>query len=49
MVIRAGVADDVSTGFIQTVTGSVRPSTNTTITFVVQAATARGWIGWQLL
>jgi hypothetical protein len=47
MQIRAGVADDVSTGFMQTATGSLRPSTNTTIAFTITASGARGWLGWQ--
>lgn len=45
--IRAGVVDDIGAGFIQTATGSLRPSTNTTITFTKQTAQNNGWIAWQ--
>ncbi len=47
MAVRAGLADDVLVGFIQTITGSVRPSTNLTIAFTAQSGTARIWAGWQ--
>ncbi len=47
MAVIIGVADDISAGFIRTVTGSVRPSTNSTITVTAQAATTIPWVAWQ--
>ena len=46
-IIRAGVVDDIGAGFIQTATGSLRPSTNASITFTKQTAQNNAWVAWQ--
>jgi len=45
--IRAGVVDDIGAGFIQTATGSLRPSTNNSISFTKQTAQNNAWLAWQ--
>lgn len=47
MIVRAGLVDDVGAGFIQTLTGSVRPSLNNTLSPTLQNATNNIWAGWQ--
>lgn len=47
--LRAGLADDLGTGFFSTVTGSLRPSTNSTITVTTDSTTAHVWCAWQAL
>jgi len=46
-VIRAGVVDNLGSGFILTNTGSNRPSTNQTLTFTTQTAQEIGFLAWQ--
>jgi hypothetical protein len=45
--LRAGLADDISAGNIGTATGSLRPSTNNTLTLTTQANTTMIWVAWQ--
>ena len=45
--IRAGLADDLGVGYFSTVTGSLRPSTNSTLTVNTDSATAVIWCAWQ--
>jgi hypothetical protein len=45
--LRAGLADDLGTGFFSTATGSLRPSTNPTITGTTDSTTASVWCAWQ--
>lgn len=47
LAIRGGMPDELGAGFIQTATGSLRPSTNNSITFTKQSTTNNGWIAWQ--
>ena len=47
MVISAGITDDTFNGFIGTVTGSLRPSTNTSLTITKQFTTATPLVTWQ--
>ena len=48
MVLTSGnFVDDVGAGFLQTATGSLRPSTNSTISFTLQSATIVPWLVWQ--
>ncbi len=45
--LRAGLADDLGVGYFSTVTGSLRPSTNSTLTVNTDSATAVIWCAWQ--
>lgn len=45
--LRAALADDLGAGFFSTVTGSLRPSTNSTITVNTDNSTAVVWCAWQ--
>ena len=44
--VRAGLADDVNGGFFQTVTNK-RPSTNASLTGVIDSTTSMIWCAWQ--
>jgi hypothetical protein len=44
--LRAGVVDDLGTGFFQTVTNT-RPSTNSSITGTISSTVAQIWVAWQ--
>lgn len=45
--LRGCSADDLGTGFFSTVTGSLRPSTNTTLTVTTDSTTSNIWCFWQ--
>jgi hypothetical protein len=45
--LRACSADDLGAGFFSTVTGSLRPSTNATLTVTTDSTTSNIWCFWQ--
>jgi hypothetical protein len=45
--LRAGIPDVLSTGSIGSVAGSLRPSTNTSLTLTTSAALNHAWVAWQ--
>ncbi len=45
--LRAGITDVISTGSIGSVAGSLRPSTNTSLTLTTSAALNVPWVAWQ--
>lgn len=45
--LRSGVIDGISTGSVGTVAGSLRPSTNTSLTLTTSAAINHAWVAWQ--
>jgi len=45
--IRAGVVDVISTGSVGSVAGSLRPSTNTSLTLTTSASINVPWVAWQ--
>ena len=47
MALMAGIADNVGAGFMRSATGSLRPSTNSTITFTIDTTSAPAWLSWQ--
>lgn len=46
MALRAGVVDDLGSGFFQTVTNT-RPSTNSSITGTINSTSAQIWLAWE--
>ena len=47
MAITAGIPDNIGAGFMRTATGSLRPSTNSTITFTSNTTSNAAWLSWQ--
>jgi len=45
--LRAGIPDLISTASVGSVTGSLRPSTNTSLTLTTSAALNHAWVAWQ--
>jgi len=47
MIISSGIPDTIGAGVMRTATGSLRPSTNSTITFTANTTTNTAWLAWQ--
>ena len=45
--LRSGIPDVISTGSVGSVAGSLRPSTNTSLTLTTSAAINHAWVAWQ--
>jgi hypothetical protein len=45
--VRGGIPDVISTGSVGSVTGSLRPSTNMSLTLTTSAAINHAWVAWQ--